>query len=144
MPRTTANRGTVLNDDAPVMVDDTRNLRINQPHRWREILRNKRGVKLPEDDTLPNRRKTVTRKNEVEWTFDPTEERHATRQVRDPKTKEVVQEAGSAKWKEHIERVNKNRGYDKPRVKAAPEPVGAEKKPTPKRKTRRVKKGGAK
>ena len=143
MPDTTADRSVRLNDDPPRLVEDIRSLRINQPHKWRQLLQEKRGVKLPKDDSIPNRRKTITRKNEVEWTFDPTEERHATRQMRDPKTKEVIQQSGSATWQAHVEKIRNGRGYDKPRVKPEAKYL-KEEKPTPKRRTRRTKKGVAK
>ena len=145
MPDTTADRGVRLQDDPPRLVEDVRSLRINQPHKWRQLLQEKRGVKLPKDDGIPGRRKTIMEKGndvDVDWTFAPIEERHSGRTVRDPVTKEMTQEPGP-RWKEHVEKINKSRGYDKPKVKPEAKYV-KEEKPTPKKRTRRTKKGEAK
>ena len=113
-------RGTVLVDDEPALGSDPRNLRHDNQAAWLNMLKEKKGLVLPDGPSKAmDQRKNLVRSEDegVRLVNDPREERHVMVATRDPETRESVERAGSPEWNAHVEKVRRDRGYDKSREK---------------------------
>ena len=120
--------GTILEDRPPVLENDIRNLRHDQPGEWNKILRDKPGVKLVDADV-----KQSARTRRLTGPEDgPT--RQDTRNIRHEK---------DGQWERHVETLRKERGYDKEPVKTAPDGFEEEETEAKQEETEKPKKGRA-